>query len=113
MNSRISVVRSSLGKDQLAAQAAEHPEIEYFILQGNDGFAGVSTRGNAPVTDVCVLTAGMTLLDSLERMHRCGSAVAVVSKTGNRDPDAILGILTNKQLADALAESIEHYDDAA
>jgi hypothetical protein len=44
-------------------------------------------------------------------MHRSGFPIAVVSSDGSLAADRAKGIITRERLADALAESIEHYYD--
>ncbi len=111
MNSRISLVAASLTPAELAHKAAEQPDVEYFLLAGPGGIAGVSRRGQEIITGFSVLAEDLTLLDSLERMHRSGAPIAVVSSDGSLAADRARGIITREQLADALAESIERYDD--
>lgn len=111
MNTRISVIPASLPPAELGQKAAEQPKVEYFLLQGPNGITGVSSRGQPPVSKFSVLGADLTLLDSLERMDRAGASLAVVSSDGSLNADRAAGILTRQQLTDALAESVEHYDD--
>jgi hypothetical protein len=73
--------------------------------------AGVSRGGQESTPGFCVLSEDSSLLDSLERMHRSGAPIAVVSSDGSLAADRSKGILTRERLADALAESIERYYD--
>lgn len=112
MDARIAVVSASLTPDGLLQQAQEQPGIEYFLLEGPVGIAGVSRRGCGPTTaDFCALDEDLTLPDCLERMHRTGARIAVVSNGGSLESAHIKGIIAKDQLADALAESIERYAD--
>jgi CIC family chloride channel protein len=111
MNSRISVAPATLTPAELAQKASEQPDVEYFILEGPEGIAGVSSRAQQSFKGFCVLGADLTLLDSLKRMHRSHAPIAVVSSDGSRAAGRAKGIITREQLADALAESIERYDD--
>jgi CIC family chloride channel protein len=111
MNVHISVVEASLTPAELAHKAAEQPSVEYFLLEGTGGIAGVSQRGRESVTGFCILAEDLTLLDSLERMHRSGTTIGVVSSDGSLAAGRAKGIITREQLADALAESIERYYD--
>ena len=111
MNARISLVPTPLTPAELAHMAAEQPSVEYFLLEEMGAIAGVSRRGQESITGFCVLSEDFTLLDSLERMHRAGAPIAVVSSDGSAAADRARGIITREQLADALAESIERYDD--
>lgn len=112
MNTRIAVVEDSLAPAELLRKFGEGTKVEYLLLRGSDGISAVIPAGCAPVKDLCPLGSDLTLLDSLERMHRSGASIAVVSADGNRAASGIQGIITREQLADALADSIERYDDA-
>jgi hypothetical protein len=96
---------------RLARKAADQPSVEYFLLEGTGGIAGVSRRGRKSVTGFCVLAEDLTLLDSLERMHHSGTSIAVASSDGTLAAGRAKGIVTREQLADKLAESIERYYD--
>jgi CIC family chloride channel protein len=111
MDARISVVPASLAPSELAKRAQDQPGVEYFLLEGPGGITGVSPRGRAPIIVSCVLDGDLMLLDSLERMHRSTAPIALVSDGGGLDAARAKGIITRDQLADALAESIERYDD--
>ena len=111
MDARVAVVPASLTSAELGQKAQEQPGVEYFLLDGPGGITGVSPRGRAPIHDFCVLESDFTLLDCLERMHRSNAPLALVSAAGDLDGAQARGVVTREQLADALAESIERYDD--
>ena len=111
MNAPISLVPASFTPAELEHKAAEQPSVEFFLLEDAGTIAGVSRRGQETMTGFCVLSEDLTLLDSLERMHRCAAPVAVVSSDGSLSAARARGIITREQLADALAESIARYDD--
>jgi CIC family chloride channel protein len=111
MDTRVTVVPASLVPAELAQKAQEQPGVEYFLLEGPGGITGVSPHGSQPITDFCVLECELTLLDSLERLHRSNVPIALVSNGGSLEAARAKGIITKDRLADALAESIERYGD--
>ena len=100
-----------LSSAELNHKAAEQLNVEYFLLEEAGKIQGVSRRGQESVRDFCALAEDFTLLDSIERMHRSGAGIAVVSSDGSVAADRATGVITREQLADALAEAIERYDD--
>jgi chloride channel protein, CIC family len=111
MDARVRVVPASAPAAELERQAERQPGVEYFLLDGPNGITGVSRRGLPPVTDFCVVGENMTLLAGLECLHRAGMSLALVSKDGSAAASCVSGIITRQRLADALAESVERYDD--
>jgi chloride channel protein, CIC family len=111
MNESIAVVSSSLTPAELLRKANEQPNIEYFLLEQSGKITGISLRGQQPTSEFCVLAKNYTLFSSLECMHHSGSPIAIVSSDGSLAADRVKGIITRGQMADALAESVERYDD--
>ena len=111
MNTRIAVVPDSFRSADFAQSAAEHPEVEYFLIDGSGKSGAVCPRGQEPVKKFCILPEDMTLVDSLERLHRSNVALALVSVDGGPAAASVKGVITRQHVADALAEAIERYDD--
>ncbi len=111
MNTRIAVVPDSPGSASFARRAAEQPEVEYFLIGGSGKITAVCPRGKDPVQKFSTLAEDMTLIDSLERLHRANAALALVSVRGDAAAASVKGVITRQQVADALAEAVERYDD--
>jgi CIC family chloride channel protein len=114
MDAHVRVVPASATEAELERQAQEQPDVHFFLLEGPGGITGVRPKGQDSVTDCrkcCILGGDLTLLDALERMHRSEAPLALVSSNGSLAPPHVLGIITRDRLADALAESIERYND--
>jgi CIC family chloride channel protein len=111
MNTRIAVVAASLSPADFAQKAAEQPEVEYFLMDGSGKIAAVCPRGQEPVKKFSALPEDMTLVDGLGRLHRANAALALVSVHGETATASVKGVITRQQVADALAEAIERYDD--
>lgn len=112
MDTHFAVVPDSLSARELAQKAADQSGIQYFVLKGPAGITGVSVHGGPAETRLSFLTGDLTLLDSLDRMHRAGATIGVVCGDGANGAAGVQGVITRQHLADALAESVERYDEA-
>ncbi|HVW07783.1 MAG TPA: chloride channel protein [Bryobacteraceae bacterium] len=112
MNKRVAVVEASLTPAELRRRFVDHSDVEYLLLKGPGGIGAVMPRGHEPIKNVCQLGADLTLLDSLKQMHHSGASIGIVSDGARGAHPSVQGVITREHLANALAESIEHYDDA-
>ena len=76
-----------------------------------DGSAS-PTLGEMAQTDYITVRGQTPLLDVISRMHTSGAAVALVSDgSGPISAGQVKGLITRRQLADALVEAAELFQD--
>jgi chloride channel protein, CIC family len=111
MDARVRIVPATMTVSELESMAERQPGVEYFLCEGADGITTVSERGLPPLSDFCVVGQNVTLLAVLERLHRSNQSLALVSTDGSPAASQVKGVITRQRVTDALAESVERYDD--